>query len=363
MGLLAGKSGVGFLLLIAIVVLGGCGNRGGSREEATPEPTVTPLGEEVAVIPTFTPTPVPLDPTPTAVPTSVPTPTPVPNRARINVVQANLRAGPGTAYALIGQLTENTNVRPVAQTSDRLWLKLDTGAWIFAELVDDIPLGLPVETNLPPTPTVTSTPVPPTVVPTTISPISTHTPVPVLGDWSEPIPRNERFLTPDFLEIRVKRIIYQDDAQMQSYIERRGGQSCEGCLVIAIEIVNLDGNTREYVMQEDFKLLEGSPDAEPYPQVRCAHPNGLRSMESPGNLQSSAFVKNLREGGERFLCFEKVPKLSQHTRLIYSPVFLYDAPTPTPTPRGSSVVRAAEPLENQQLYRTGWSVHFFLLGF
>ena len=361
-----GKAGVGFLLLIAVLVLGGCGNRGNGGEDQTDlEPTVTPLAE-VAVIPTFTPTAVPPEPTPTEEPTAVPTPTPVPIRSHINVPTANLRSGPGVEYERIGVLEENTNVQLVSQTRDRLWLKLESGAWIFAELVDEIPSGLPVETNLPapPPPTVTPTPVPPTAVPATATPIPTNTPVPpVPGDWSQPIPRGEEFLTLDFLEITIQEIIYGNDDRMQSYIERRAGQNCDGCLVIKLDVnVNQDGNSQEYVVQEDFKLLKGGPDAEPFRQVRCSHAGGMRSMEDPSNLR--ALVK--RSKVERFLCFEGVvPEPSLDTRLVYSPVFLYEdprPPTPTPTSRRAGVVRATDPVEKDQTYRTGWSVFFLLYG-
>ena len=85
------------LVVLAGLVIGGCGNRGRSGEEVPEvEPTVTPLVEELAEISTFTPTPVVVVPeaTPTEVPTAVPTPTVVISLASTNV-QANLRAGPG----------------------------------------------------------------------------------------------------------------------------------------------------------------------------------------------------------------------------------------------------------------------------
>ena len=328
-----------------------------------PEPTVTSI-IQVAEIPTFTPTAIPVvpEPTSTETPTLVSTPTPVPNLAKTNV-QANLRAGPSVAYAIVGVLARNTSVQPVSQTSDRLWLKLNTGAWIFADLVDEIPLGLPVEKNIPapPAPTATPTSPPPTEVPATATPTPTKTPVPKLGDWVLPIHRNESFLMRDGLEISVREVIYGDDERMQSYIERRGGQSCTGCLAIELHVINKEGNSKEYVTQEDFKLFTGSPDTEPYAQVRCQHAGSLRSMVNQGGLR--AFVKGLEDGSERFICFEGVSSPYLNTRLVYSPVFLYEDPnTPTSTPEGSSVVHATEPIEKEQSFRTGWSVYFTLLG-
>ena len=278
-------------------------------------------------------------------------------------MQANLRAGPGVAYELVGFLAKGTEVAPVSRTADRLWLKLENGNWIFAYLVEEVPADLPVETNIPapPPPPATATSPAPTEIPATPTPTPTSTPVPVLGDWSLPVHRNESFLMPDGLEITLKEVIYKDDERMQTYIERRGGQSCGGCLVIELQIINGEGNSKEYIAQEDFKLYNGSPDSEPYQQVRCQHAEGLRSMENPGSL--GALVKGLSGGNERFACFEGVESLSLHTRLAYSPVFLYENPvTPTATPQGSNSVRETEPNEKEQPYRTGWSIYFILLG-
>ena len=364
MGRMKNITGVLSLLLVAVLGMSGCRN-GNSDVEELPasEPTVTPK-VQVGEIPTFTPTVIPLasEPTSTETPTLGPTLTPVPNRANTNV-QANLRAGPGVVYNLVGFLIKGTEVVPVSRTADRLWLKLETGDWIFAYLVDDAPADLPVETNIPapPPPTATSTSPPPTEVPETATPTPTKTPVPVRGDWVLPIHRNESSLMRDGLEITVKEVIYEDDERMQSYIERRGGQSCTGCLAIELQIINKDGNSKEYITQEDFKLFNISPNAEAYEQVRCQHAGSLRSMVNQGSLR--AFVKGLEDGSERFICFVGVELLSLHTRLAYSPVFLYvDPNTPTPTPEGSSVVHARDPIEREQSFRTGWSVYFTLLG-
>ncbi len=327
------------------------------------EPTVKPI-PEVAEIPTFTPTPPPATPkaTSTEAPTLAPTYTPVISGAKTNV-QANLRGGPGVAYELVGLLEEGTEVEPVSRTANRLWLKLEDGIWIFAFLVSNVPGGLPLETNIPvpPPPAATATSPAPTEVPATLTPTPTSTPVPVLGDWSLPVHRNQSYLMPDGLEITLREVIYEDDKRMQTYIERRGGQSCTGCLVIELQIINREGNSKEYIAQEDVKLYNGGPESEPYQQVRCQHADGLRSMENQRSL--GALVKGLSGGNERFVCFEGVESLFLNTRLAYSPVFLWEDPnTPTPTPENSSVVYASEPIEKEQLHRTGWTVYFTLLG-
>ena len=284
--------------------------------------------------------------TPTA---TTPKSTPVP-RSHANRL-SNLRSGPSIQYDIVGGLEKGEQVKPVARNQAGDWLKLDSGAWIFAELVENISPGLPVETNLP-------APPPTPLLPAAVS--ATFTPVPVEGDWSNPIARNKDFQSRDGLEIRIHDVIYEDDLQMQTYIERRGGQNCTGCLAIELEIANRKGNSKEYVAMEDFKLLKGSPGAEPYPQVRCQHPSALRSMANPGNLRG--LVKNVGGKDERVVCFEGVAELSLNVKLAYSPVFLYEEENPpTPTPEGS-LHRSHEPKEREQPFRSGWSVFFNLLG-
>ncbi len=284
--------------------------------------------------------------TPTA---TTPISTPVP-RTHANRL-SNLRSGPSIQYDIVGGLEKGEQVKPVARNQAGDWLKLDSGAWIFAELVENISPGLPVETNLP-------APPPTPLLPAAVS--ATFTPVPVEGDWSNPIARNKDFQSRDGLEIRIHDVIYEDDLQMQTYIERRGGQNCTGCLAIELEIANRKGNSKEYVAMEDFKLLKGSPGAEPYPQVRCQHPSALRSMANPGNLRG--LVKNVGGKDERVVCFEGVAELSLNVKLAYSPVFLYEEENPpTPTPEGS-LHRSHEPKEREQPFRSGWSVFFNLLG-
>ena len=119
-----------FPFLVALLILGGCNNRDNGADELDELPTAAPtatLIAELPVIPTFTPTAVPVipSPTPTEIPTSVPTLTPAPNRTKTNV-QANLRAGPGVVYHLVGLLEKGTGrCCPFPATADRLWLKLE----------------------------------------------------------------------------------------------------------------------------------------------------------------------------------------------------------------------------------------------
>jgi hypothetical protein len=103
--------------------------------------------------------------TTTATPTvSVPTT----NTTTANAV-SNLRAGPGTDFAIVGSAQAGDALDVVGQNSDGTWFVLANGDWIAAFLVDNAPEDLPVveprATPLPSpaasdvlTPTVTPTP-------------------------------------------------------------------------------------------------------------------------------------------------------------------------------------------------------------
>ncbi len=97
-------------------------------------------------------------------------------------VNANLREGPGTVYAVVGHVIKGDRVHPVAQSSDGTWLQLDSGHWIYAPLVDNVPSGLAVSTRVPPTPVPTqppSTPTPTLTPNPTPQTLLTATPTPV----------------------------------------------------------------------------------------------------------------------------------------------------------------------------------------
>ena len=78
---------------------------------------------------------------PAPAPTTAPGTTALPPTA--NTI-ANLRAAPNTSAAITGSTTVGQVLAVVGKNAAGDWLKLDTGAWIFAELVDNIPADLPV---------------------------------------------------------------------------------------------------------------------------------------------------------------------------------------------------------------------------
>ncbi|MFN8445060.1 MAG: SH3 domain-containing protein [Caldilineaceae bacterium] len=76
---------------------------------------------------------------------------------------ANLRAGPGTDYTVIGGTRSGDALQIVGKNSDGSWYKLSNDAWIAASLVNNPPTDLAVASA--PPPSATATPVPVVAVP------------------------------------------------------------------------------------------------------------------------------------------------------------------------------------------------------
>ena len=58
---------------------------------------------------------------------------------------ANLRAGPGVEFERVDGVEQGQILTIVAQDETGEWLKLEDASWIFADLVDNFPADLPVE--------------------------------------------------------------------------------------------------------------------------------------------------------------------------------------------------------------------------
>lgn len=152
------SAGVGLGALALIVQCAGCARVPAPRVQGTPPPVLL-------VVPTYTPTLIPEPDVPTATPAiaepapTMTSPAPVPvitsEPPALNV-KSNLRAGPGMNYAIVGVLPQGTTVNPTA-TYD-VWLQVDGQWWIHADLVDDVPRGLPQAESIPPTPIPTPAP-------------------------------------------------------------------------------------------------------------------------------------------------------------------------------------------------------------
>lgn len=119
-------------------------------EAAThPSPTPVPTQAETVtpVLPTSTPTPE-VEPSPTPTPlmeaTSSPTvaPTSSPPEAVVQADRLNVRSGPGTAYARIGQLEQGSQVEIMGRNEEGTWWQIaypageDGLGWVSAEYIE-----------------------------------------------------------------------------------------------------------------------------------------------------------------------------------------------------------------------------------
>lgn len=98
-------------------------------EELLPTPTITPT-EELTATEAVTPT---AQTTPTV--EAAPAISGVPLIATSVIENANLRAGPGTNFAIVGQATAGQEVQVAAVSEDGGWYLLGNGAWIAGFLV------------------------------------------------------------------------------------------------------------------------------------------------------------------------------------------------------------------------------------
>lgn len=116
-----------------------------------PAPTATPIPTET---PTDTPSPTPPPTEPSIVAPLAPTATFTPEAAKpgANSV-ANLRAGPGTEYAVVGQAQAGQTLEIVARNGAGDWYQLVDGTWIVGFLVDNAP-DVGVAANIPAPPVV-----------------------------------------------------------------------------------------------------------------------------------------------------------------------------------------------------------------
>lgn len=122
-----------------------------------------------------------LTPMPQVTPTITPTATLTLGGATANR-NANLRAGPGTTYPIVGQVTAGQPLVLTGRNQESTWLQVQSASWIAAFLVDNAPTSLPVvsldeETPSAPTTQPTPTSLPPVTATPQPSPTISTTPM------------------------------------------------------------------------------------------------------------------------------------------------------------------------------------------
>ena len=186
------------------------------RYETLPEPDQTQ--STPTAVPTLSPTPTAAQPT---VSTATSQDTPLPAVPVTNST-SNLRQGPGTAYQIVGQLDAGTSLTPVARNGDGTWLQLDVGVWIWASLVNNIPVGLPLAANIPQIPDPTATPEPTATPP----PAFTPTPAPTAVPTATPVVNPQPTATPQ--KVRLFDTPQQPTPAPITPDNHGGGDGCDG---------------------------------------------------------------------------------------------------------------------------------------
>jgi cytoskeleton protein RodZ len=106
---------------------------------AQPTPTV-----EAPSLLGLLPTPTPgVEPPAAAVPVE-PTPAPPAPVTATVLLGANLRSGPSTDFGIVGAAQQGEAVTLVGRNADSTWFQTAAGAWIFGQLLENVPTDLPV---------------------------------------------------------------------------------------------------------------------------------------------------------------------------------------------------------------------------
>lgn len=129
----SGRFSILFVLLL-VLILSGCG-----QPDATPEVSATQTNPPTQPPPTQTPQP-PATQTPEPEPTQTPTSHPLGTQtAVVPVENLNLRAGPGTTYAILASYPTNTQLLVLSRVPGDEWVRVQLAdekiGWMSAELL------------------------------------------------------------------------------------------------------------------------------------------------------------------------------------------------------------------------------------
>lgn len=205
----ATRGGVYTIAVLFLLLTSGCGfSFGLAGPEATP--TIAPVVEARAMVPTFTPTPVepptatPAPPTDTPPPPPPPTATPITATQPITAPQPvtvtqptvapkaqlivneqaiNVRNGPGTEYGLVGSAEANQTFEIIAKNQAGDWWQIccvnGQQGWVFGQLARvENAEAVPVAANIPAPPVVVAPTAPPAPAAQPVAAAPTPTPQP-----------------------------------------------------------------------------------------------------------------------------------------------------------------------------------------
>jgi len=151
-----------------------------------PTKIVTPLlTKYAAASPTLSPLPPTVEASAVATPMPTDTPMTSPSLRPVARINANLRSGPGLNYPVIGTIQAGIPLNIYARTPAGDWLLLDSGGWIYAELVANAP-PVPIATYPSVPPITTEPPTTPAQIATSTEPLPVSTPTAVPSANSNP---------------------------------------------------------------------------------------------------------------------------------------------------------------------------------
>lgn len=148
---------------------------------------------------------------------------------------ANLRAGPGTSYAVAGGAKAGDKVKIIGKNADGSWLQLDNKVWIAAFLVNQgQTTAQSTQVSVQATPAPTTTAAAPTATPTVASVVKQPPKVPYWGDVG--------MQTCGGFEWRLANVRRSKDAW---YYDRK--QTAQGeYLIVYVEVKNITGSTASF---------------------------------------------------------------------------------------------------------------------
>lgn len=268
----------------------------------TAQPTPTPIPTNTPVPPTDTPTTTPtatntptLTPTNTPKATSTPTDTPAPTAtstpAVVIVKTANLRAGPGTNYQIVGKVSPGDDIEVTGKDKSGKWYQVKTTkhneAWIAGFLLKNVNAEkLSVKTSSAPT----VTPAPPAATPKpSASQNSGGSGFAQIGDEIEG--GGWRFKV---VEVHKRKVVYFYDS---SYV------AMGNFLIVVVEAVNLQSGTdyfahniRPYVVDKAGNAYDDSVKGSIYAQWQLGGLDSFYTDVNPGQTIRMATAYDIPDG-------------------------------------------------------------------
>jgi len=270
---------------------------------AQPTPTPLPTATATPVPPTDTPEPTPTatytptntptsTPKATATPTETPAPTATPTPAVKIVKNANLRAGPGTNYQIVGKVSPGDKIQVTGKDKSGKWFQVKTEklaqAWIAGFLLKNVPAkDLPVKTSS--APTVTPAPTSPPAPTAAANSGNFGSKFPQIGDEIEG--GGWRFKV---TEVHKRKVVYFYD---DGYV------AMGNFLIVVIEAVNLQSGTdyfarniRPYVTDKAARIYDDSVKGSIYAQWQLGGYSSFYTDVNPGNFVRMAAAYDIPDG-------------------------------------------------------------------